>query len=416
MNTGVHQFEDKLLDFAYGELQPREAEAVDAHVRGCPRCTEALSHITQVRAAMQTLPVEPAPTEGLESLLAFAEQHAKHQAQHQAQHSLLPGWWRRLIVPVSSALALVTVGVVAMRAGERHAPDAVAEAFKHDEPAMQKMVVAPLVASAPNAENEIDAAKLEHKHRAVADVKSKEAGKGLSRRENFSNSGVGSSSRAPAEVDQKQEESGYGLVPGALKKDKTDQPVALGTAGGYASAQPTQSADFEAAYQAPLQEAAVAQKPRAPGAEPVAPVASSLALPKTAVSSRVKMSASKSRDEIAAGDASGQVVRSEVASVFEAQLGLARAASSRGDRRAEIKECLAVLNGGAQGTVRAEVLRRLCEAYEALGEAQRAQGYCDALFAEFGQSSPSRVRQSADTFRQGPAQKAVTPKKVEQLQ
>ena len=37
----LHSHEDTLLDFAYGELPPAEARAVEEHVTGCARCTGA---------------------------------------------------------------------------------------------------------------------------------------------------------------------------------------------------------------------------------------------------------------------------------------------------------------------------------------------------------------------------------------
>ena len=45
MKSAAHQYEGKLLEFAYGELPQHEADAVDAHVRGCARCSQALSEI-----------------------------------------------------------------------------------------------------------------------------------------------------------------------------------------------------------------------------------------------------------------------------------------------------------------------------------------------------------------------------------
>ncbi len=129
MKPAVHQYEDKLLEFAYGELPRQEAEAVDAHVRNCPRCSDALSQITSVRSAMQKLPAEPAPEAGLESLLAYAEQTAKRNAQGQAK----PTWWRRFLVPAMSVAAVVAVvGVVSNRMLEEHRVDPVARALEQE--------------------------------------------------------------------------------------------------------------------------------------------------------------------------------------------------------------------------------------------------------------------------------------------
>ena len=96
MKTAVHQYEDKLLEFAYGELPAHEASAVDAHVRGCARCSQALDEIRSVRSAMAQLPTEPAPDAGLESLLAFAEVAAKRNAE---AGKPVP-FWKKYLTPL----------------------------------------------------------------------------------------------------------------------------------------------------------------------------------------------------------------------------------------------------------------------------------------------------------------------------
>ena len=113
MKSAVHQYEDKLLEFAYGELPPHEADVVDAHVRGCTKCSEALSQISTVRKTMSRLPMEPAPDAGLESLLAYAEQHAKQAKQAPSRRA---SWWQRYLTPFVSVASLLTVGVIAYRA------------------------------------------------------------------------------------------------------------------------------------------------------------------------------------------------------------------------------------------------------------------------------------------------------------
>lgn len=142
MKTAVHQYEDKLLEFAYGELPAHEAAAVDAHVRGCPRCSEALSQIRSVRSTMSQLPMAPAPDAGLESLLAYAEQTAKRNADTKKKDV----WWRRYLMPLASVTALMLVGVVAWRASQDFNPDPAMIALdmqKEREKAQAPVAVAP---------------------------------------------------------------------------------------------------------------------------------------------------------------------------------------------------------------------------------------------------------------------------------
>lgn len=109
---GAHAHEDRLLDFAYGELPPTEAQLVEQHVHGCSRCSEALDGIRGVRTSMSRLPLESAPDAGLDSLLAYAQQSARRAA---AGPEPAPRWWRRLLAPVLSVAALSVFGVVVVQ-------------------------------------------------------------------------------------------------------------------------------------------------------------------------------------------------------------------------------------------------------------------------------------------------------------
>lgn len=109
---GAHAHEDRLLDFAYGELPPSEAKVVEQHVVGCSRCTEALDGIRGVRTTMSRLSLQSAPDAGLESLLAYAQQSARRAA---AGPEPAPRWWRRLLAPAMGVAALGVFGVVVVQ-------------------------------------------------------------------------------------------------------------------------------------------------------------------------------------------------------------------------------------------------------------------------------------------------------------
>lgn len=109
---GAHAHEDRLLDFAYGELPPSEAKLVEQHVVGCSRCTEALDGIRGVRTTMSHLSLESAPDAGLESLLAYAQQSARRAA---AGPEPAPRWWRRLLAPAMGVAALSVFGIVVVQ-------------------------------------------------------------------------------------------------------------------------------------------------------------------------------------------------------------------------------------------------------------------------------------------------------------
>lgn len=174
MKPAAHQYEDKLLEFAYGELPAPEASAVEAHVQGCARCTQALGEIRAVRMTMGKLPQVEAPDAGLESLLAYAEQAARRNAAGPAG---APSWFKRMMAPLSAVAALSVLAVVGWKvsdesAGElmpppaavalkneekdlrRAAPEALAEAAPQKAEAPAPAAAAPAVAQAPAPEPE----------------------------------------------------------------------------------------------------------------------------------------------------------------------------------------------------------------------------------------------------------------------
>ncbi|MFT3707466.1 MAG: hypothetical protein QM817_07335 [Archangium sp.] len=162
MKTAAHQYEDKLLEFAYGELARPEADAVEAHVRGCQRCAQALDEIRGVRATMAQLPMVAAPDAGLDSLLAYAEQAAKRNAVAE-KPATSP--WRRFLAPLVTVLTLVTVGVVGFRAKDEFdtSPANAAADAKLEKMAEEKSKApAPVVAVAPTNPTEMPAAPQPH--------------------------------------------------------------------------------------------------------------------------------------------------------------------------------------------------------------------------------------------------------------
>ena len=79
---------EKLLELAYGELPPREARVVEAHVAGCDACRAELSSIRETRALMAQLPSEPPPERGEAIVLAAA----REAAAARRPRPLLPTW------------------------------------------------------------------------------------------------------------------------------------------------------------------------------------------------------------------------------------------------------------------------------------------------------------------------------------
>jgi len=98
-----HPDEDRLLELAYGEVPPAEARTLCQHVDGCTRCRDVLQGIAEVRSAVRSVPPEPAPQRGLESLLAYGEQAAARARSHRRSLRLVG------LLSVATAVALAWV-------------------------------------------------------------------------------------------------------------------------------------------------------------------------------------------------------------------------------------------------------------------------------------------------------------------
>ncbi|HZN91085.1 MAG TPA: zf-HC2 domain-containing protein [Myxococcales bacterium] len=143
---GAHRYEDRLLEFAYGELPVAEARSIEAHVKGCARCTGALREIEGVRHQMSQLAPEPAPDSGLESLLAYAQQAARRAQTGPAPSRGIRRWLFGAVGAASLAAVLVVVGVVAN--DPKLAPVS-ADAIKKDEARSLAQESAPAASAAP---------------------------------------------------------------------------------------------------------------------------------------------------------------------------------------------------------------------------------------------------------------------------
>ncbi len=451
MKNAAHQYEDKLLEFAYGELPQHEADAVDAHVRGCARCSQALSELRSVRTAMATLPVETPSDAGLDSLLAYAEQAAKRNAAAAAPAP----FWKKYLTPLMAVMTVVTVGVVGLQASKEldsspaaAAADLTLSARKEPSPFAKEERVqspSPVVAAAPapvptdEAEAADDSRKLnqalgfEGKRAAVQgklEPTKKSAPQSVTRRsqvanaispddvveqrqQNYSDVGLRGGKQALAEDAKKREALAKDdLAPAAPLQDKGGA-AAFGLSGGsLGTSLDTPSPGTGGLSAAPKSVNKPAPPPREEAAPAPAPAPSTSSSGPRGVSKVAEKKKSISLGGFGrgaeAGDSSDEalaleksdslgldrdakLVERQVAGTRTRKLESARVASNQGDRASEIKYATEVLNSGATGSERAEVLKRLCDAYESLGEVERADPFCDALVREFPNSVAAKT-------------------------
>jgi hypothetical protein len=156
--------QDLLLDLAYGELSPRQAAEVEAHLAGCAECRAARERLDDTRAAMRRLEPER-PPEGERVLLAAARESVRKTREERPALGL-PLWlWKAsLTTVVVAAVGAVTFRVVSRGPGTREELPVAAAPAPAGEPAVPApakvpvpapavgFAAAPEAASAPAAE------------------------------------------------------------------------------------------------------------------------------------------------------------------------------------------------------------------------------------------------------------------------
>ncbi|WP_141621540.1 anti-sigma factor [Myxococcus sp. AB036A] len=230
-----HAQEDRLLDFAYGELPVSEARLVEAHLESCARCTQALDDIRGVRATMSQLSVEPAPDAGLESLMAYAQQAARRAAAGPAPK---PSRWRRWLLPVVGLASVSTFGLLTL---EARSPDLTRPDLSAAKVAVAKeelvappsadgfapAAAAPAPAAAPTMPAEAEAAGYTAREMA-APAKSKEAERSREQRllaEDWANAGSGGG--LDTRIRRESESKAKRGPPAAARAPKADMRAAL---------------------------------------------------------------------------------------------------------------------------------------------------------------------------------------------
>jgi hypothetical protein len=432
MKPDALHYEDKLLEFAYGELPAHEAGAVQAHVEGCARCRQALAEIRGVRSAMQQLPRAEAPSGGLDSLLAYAEAQAARNAQAVGRPWWAGRWGGRWLAPLASAAALTLVAVVAWRAQDDFHPASPAVAAKSDvthnglreASDLEERAEAP---AAPAREAQLQRAQSAPAGEPAAAARGAELGRlesmpspkasqALARKKgmakvvaadrdeasDYSNAAAAGSLDAKKErraADKLSATADYGLAPAGASASLAERKVAERVAPGGGGDQA---------------EAALREAPAVAAAPAAAPAVAAAPAPPPQSKQSLDFSRSKSpslRGALAGGGAGATGDRPSTkddaepgptAEVQAAAVQAARQASRGNDRRGELRYALEALQAGVTGTERAEMLSRACSAAEALGDLERADRLCDQLLTEF---PGSRAAQELGA-RRGMVQKA----------
>jgi hypothetical protein len=375
MKPQDHQFEDRLLEFAYGELAGHEAGAVEAHVQGCERCRLALSQIEAVRSAMQQLPREAPGPAGLDSLLAYAEAQAVRNARSHPRPWWRRAWAGRWATPLASLAALSLVAVVAWRAQDTFHPQAQVVALKVAAPAEA------VEGSRPSATEPPAPAQLDEG--------------GTARQANVQNVPALAKVEAPPRRRAAKDMLGGPAAAGAVAHDGIADRSAseLGALSPGAGGNPR----------------SMRGESRLREAEPAAAAPSPASSLEWAAESKQSRSAPTDELAVASAERDARPQAAQRAALVQATIQAGRAS----DRRAELRLSLQALQAGVVGSERAEMLRRGCDAAEALGEARQADQLCDRLVVEFPESPAARALGARRGLVQGglPAAPAAAPAK-----
>ncbi|SEU18444.1 zf-HC2 domain-containing protein [Stigmatella erecta] len=383
-----HAHEDRLLDFAYGELSAQETRAVQSHLEGCPRCSEALASIRGVRSAFSQLGMEPAPEAGLDSLLAYAQQSARGMAQGPSPKQSL---WRRLTVPVMGIASVCVFGLITLRVSEQ-------VNLQPEFAQAQKTVAAPMAEDAPPPAD-LALPSAAPVPGALAEPQMPQSARGA-RRE---------SAREVPELKKKMEKADWALRGKGGTASKAKERLAEGNAAsdsfGMAADDegplPPPPAPVAAAAPMPLQEEAdTAPEPAPYGKDAAygAPPSSSLRLnEERSRQSKSKPPASK---PVASVGALSPAKQAPSETEMSQQATVARQDNKRVLEASLLREALA---DGATGEERWSLLARLCDAEFALGRRAAAIEACSLVLKE-APDSPSGQQARRRLLQEAPAQ------------
>lgn len=431
----LHAQEDRLLDFAYGELPTPEARMVEAHLQGCARCTQALDDIRGVRVTMSQLSQEPAPDAGLESLMAYAQQAARRAAAGPAPK---PSRWRRWLLPVVGVASVATLGILSIQALEpgmmapnlsvaaqekaqlRKEAGNSAPAPVEQAPTVLALPAAPEPQQRPQAEL-LDAApgeaqaRLDEESKRAPDWNNAGSGGALNPRVTRASeakgkwdtgTGMGTKDRAsgpskkskapamkPAPADKAERDEEL-LAVAEARKQEAPQRERL-RLGGVSAPTGAASDDVASALEEEVSGDAVAANSPTPAAAGMAmPAPPAPAAPRSPAASTAKAAedmdayAPASAPQVQAAPAPKRVAPSSPAELSRQAHDAYRA----GNRAREASLLRAALASGVSGNERLDLLNRLCEAELFLG--RRADGLA-ACLKVVEEAPDSRAAQAA---------------------
>jgi predicted anti-sigma-YlaC factor YlaD len=103
---GCREIRDKLELFAAQELTPEDRAQVEAHLKACDACREALAKVRRLEDLLLTVPVPPVPEGFAGRVVAQARAQQAAPARPKPAFRLKQSAWKRFRVSVGTAAAL----------------------------------------------------------------------------------------------------------------------------------------------------------------------------------------------------------------------------------------------------------------------------------------------------------------------
>jgi anti-sigma-K factor RskA len=109
--NGEHPHRDDLVAFALGALEPREAQAIEAHAPGCARCTRELEALVPAVAVLgeSVEQLEPPPELRERVLAEVRADVARSGAEREAPQRAPRRGWRGLLARPAIAVGLAII-------------------------------------------------------------------------------------------------------------------------------------------------------------------------------------------------------------------------------------------------------------------------------------------------------------------
>jgi len=106
------RIQEKLTAYADGQLNPKERETVEEHLRVCPACRESALQAQRLSNLLVSVPALPVPTDLTAQIQAAVRNRSARSKIHRMPAIMV--WWREASVPLRAAASFILVVTFAL--------------------------------------------------------------------------------------------------------------------------------------------------------------------------------------------------------------------------------------------------------------------------------------------------------------